>query len=270
MANETLFLSAQGLRLLRQDEGEIDGLYDDPSGYCTFGVGHLVHSGDKWSCFMLQSAGGSEPWKAFVAKKWPGTSYETPYLQRTAAFNDKFSELKSLSVDNAKTRIATKKFGKEFSKLSQAEQAKATELAQSAVDEQARLLTKTVDDVLKDDVKPFERSVRDQVKVTLTQEEFDALVSFCFNVGGGNFASSSVLKEINKDQHKSGDAKQRAAAIKAIEDAFAKWNKSGGVVLAGLTKRRKSESDRFLKAARAALAELQKSPKPGVSAPQAP
>lgn len=267
MANEALFLSADGLQSLRQDEGEIDGLYDDPSGYCTFGVGHLVHSIDKWSCFLLQSARGSEQWQGFVAKKWPGKSFETPYLQRAAALADTFSELKSLSVESAKQQVAKRKFGKKFSQLSKAEQDKATGLAQSAVDEQARLLALTVDDVLKQDIKPFERSVRDKIKVILRQEEFDALVSFCFNVGGGNFASSSVVKEINKDQHKSGDAKQRAAAIKAIEDAFARWNKSGGVVLDGLAKRRKSESDRFLKAARAALAELQKNSKPAVAVP---
>lgn len=69
MPNETLFLSAQGLKLLRREEAAIDGLYDDPSQYCTFGVGHLVHPGDKWSCFLLESASGNELWKAFVAKK---------------------------------------------------------------------------------------------------------------------------------------------------------------------------------------------------------
>ena len=130
------------------------------------------------------------------------------------------------------------------------------------------MLARTVADVLKEDVKQFEKAVRDKIKVTLTQDEFDALVSFSFNVGGGNFAGSSVVKEINKDQHKTGDAKQRAAAIKAIEDAFAKWNKSGGVVLAGLTKRRKHESDLFLKGSRAVLAELEKNAKPAAAVPK--
>lgn len=274
MPNETMFMSAQGLEFLRKEEAEIDGLYDDRSGYCTFGIGHLVNAGDKWSCFLLQSASGNELWKAFIQKKWPGTSFETPYLQRTAAFNDKFSELKTLAVENAKLRIGQKKYGKEFAKLTKAEQEKATELAKAAVEEQATMLAKTVADVLKEDVKQFEKAVRDKVKVTLTQDEFDALVSFSFNVGTSGFGGSSVLKEINKDKHKSGDARQRAAAIKAIEDSFAKWNKSGGVVVKGLTNRRKHESDLFLKEARAALAELEKAekaaPKPAVAVPAPP
>jgi lysozyme len=269
MPNETLFMSAQGLEFLRQEEAEIDGLYDDRSGYCTFGIGHLVHARDKWSCFLLESASGNELWKAFVAKKWPGTKSEKPYLQRAAAFKEKFDELKALAVETAKQRIGKKKFGKEFAKLAKGEQDKATELAKAAVDEQATMLARTVADVLREDIKQFEKAVRDKVKVTLTQDEFDALVSFSFNVGAAGFAGSSVLKEINKGNHNSGDAKQRAAAIKTIEDSFAKWNKSGGVVVKGLTRRRKHESDLFLKGSRAALAELEKTakPKPAVAIP---
>ena len=48
-----LSMTATGLTALTKDEGAIDGLYDDPSGYCTFGVGHLVHPTDKWGCFLL-------------------------------------------------------------------------------------------------------------------------------------------------------------------------------------------------------------------------
>jgi lysozyme len=267
MPNETMFLSAQGLKFLRQEEAAIDGLYDDPSEYCTFGVGHLVHPGPKWSCFLLHSASGDELFKAFVAKKWPGTSYETPYLQRAAAFHEKFGDLKALAVENAKVRIGKAKFGKEFPKLSKAEQDQATALAQAAVEEQGRILAKTVDDVLKEDVKPFEAAVR-QVKVTLSQDEFDALVSFAFNIGASGFAKSDALKEINQGKHNTGDAKQRAAAIKAIEAAFARRNTSRGKVLKGLTLRRKHESDLFLKASRAALAELEKAAKPAALVPK--
>lgn len=265
MPNETMFLSAQGLQLLRQEESAIDGLYDDPSDYCTFGVGHLVHPGPKWSCFLLQSASGDELFKAFVAKKWPGKSYETPYLQRSAAFHEKFNDLKTLAVENAKQRIGKEKYKKDFAKLTKQEQEKATALAQAAVDEQARILAKTVDDVLKDDVKPFEAAVR-KVKITLNQDEFDALVSFAFNIGAGGFADSDALQEINKGKHNTGDAKQRTAAIKLIEAAFARRNTSRGKVLKGLTIRRKHESDLFLKASKAALAELLKAAKPAASA----
>jgi lysozyme len=262
MPNESMFMSAQGLKFLRQEEVPIDGLYDDGSGYCTFGIGHLVHPGkDKWSCFLLQSANGNELWKAYIGKIWPGTSYEKPYLQRTAAFNEKFGDLKKQAVEVAKERIGNAKFGKEFAKLAKADQEKATELAKAAVDEQARLLSKTIDDVLRDDLKPFEAAVR-KVKVTLSQDEFDALVSFAFNVGPSGFANSDVLQEINKGHHNTGDVEQRAAAIKAIEAAFARRNTSKGKVLKGLTIRRKHEADLFLKASRAALADLEKKTKP--------
>jgi GH24 family phage-related lysozyme (muramidase) len=260
MPNDTMFLSAQGLKFLRQEESAIDGLYDDPSDYCTFGVGHLVHPGSKWSCFLLQSASGDELFKAFVAKKWPGTSYETPYLQRSAAFHEKFNNLKTLAVENAKQRIGKQQYKKDFTKLTKQEQEKATSLAQAAVDEQARILAKTVDDVLKEDVKPFEAAVR-KVKVTLNQDEFDALVSFAFNIGETGFANSDALKEINKGKYNTGDAKQRTAAIGLIAAAFARRNTSGGKVLKGLTNRRKHEADLFLKASRAALAELEKAAK---------
>jgi GH24 family phage-related lysozyme (muramidase) len=266
MPNEKLFMSAEGLEHLRKEEAQIDGLYDDPKGFCTFGIGHLVNPGDKWSCFLLQSASGHELWKTFVAKHRPGTKAERPYLQRAAAFHEKFSDLKALAVEDAKARIGQKKFGKEFAKLSKAEQDKATELAKAAVDEQARVLAKTVADMLKEDIKVYERTVRNRVKVTLNQQEFDALVSFAFNRGPTGFANSDVLQEINKGKHNTGDAKQRAAAIDAIAAAFARVNTSQGVVLPGLTKRRKYESDLFLKASRAALAELQKAPQPGVAA----
>jgi GH24 family phage-related lysozyme (muramidase) len=63
--------------------------------------------------------------------------------------------------------------------------------------------------------------VSDSIKAKLTQEEFDALVSLCFNIGIRAFSKSSVVREINKDKHKSGDAKQRKVAIDAIESALA-------------------------------------------------
>jgi GH24 family phage-related lysozyme (muramidase) len=69
--------------------------------------------------------------------------------------------------------------------------------------------------------------VSDSIKAKITQEEFDALVSLCFNVGIRAFSKSSVVREINKDNHKSGDAKQRKVAIDAIESAFGKIKQVG-------------------------------------------
>ena len=60
--------------------------------------------------------------------------------------------------------------------------------------------------------------------------QYDALVSFTYNVGEGNLAKSTLLKRVNAGDH-AGAANE-----------FLKWNKAGGKTLAGLTRRRKSES----------------------------
>ena len=63
-----------------------------------------------------------------------------------------------------------------------------------------------------------------------TQSQFDAMVSFAYNVGVGNLSASTLLKK-----HKAGDFKGAAAE-------FARWNKAAGKVLAGLTRRRTAEA----------------------------
>lgn len=87
---------------------------------------------------------------------------------------------------------------------------------------------------LHEDVKWAEDAVNQYVHVNLTQNQFDALVSFVFNVGTGNFSNSTLLKLLNK-----GDYKGAA-------DQFLRWNKQKGVVLNGLTTRRKNERALFL------------------------
>lgn len=81
----------------------------------------------------------------------------------------------------------------------------------------------------------YEQSVAKNVHVSLTQNEFDALVSFTYNVGGANLASSTLLKLLNSGESKSIVAKE-----------FHKWNKAGGKELAGLTRRRQAEARLFL------------------------
>ena len=212
MGNSTLSFSPDGLKQLKRDESVIDGLYDDPSMYCTFGVGHLVHSSDKWECFLLEAASSDEEWKSMVLKQWPGKSYETPYLIRGAVFKEKFDKLKEIAVEKAKAAVAQRKYNKTFDKLSAAEQQSATSAAKAAIDEQARILAKAVDDVLKEDLIPFEKAVRDGVSgVNLSQDEFDALVSLTFNIGVTNFNISTLLKEVNKNKFRAGDLKERKA-----------------------------------------------------------
>lgn len=88
---------------------------------------------------------------------------------------------------------------------------------------------------LLEDVEAFERVVNAAVRVEINQNQFDALVSLAFNIGAQNFRTSTLLKKLNEGNY-------LAAAAE-----FKKWRKGGGKVLPGLVKRRKEESELFLK-----------------------
>lgn len=88
-------------------------------------------------------------------------------------------------------------------------------------------------ELLRQDAASAAATVEDAVTVTLSQTEFDALVSFCFNVGGGNFRSSTLLKKLN-----AGD---RGAVASELD----RWVFAGGKKLNGLIRRRKAEGRLF-------------------------
>jgi GH24 family phage-related lysozyme (muramidase) len=251
MSNENLSFSPQGLLLLKRDEGVIDGLYDDDSGYCTSGVGHLVHVKDKWASFLLAAATADATWQRLIGK-----SGRTRYLPQATAFNSDFGKMKSAALTLAKDRIAQARSKTEYSKLTPTQSAEIDALATSAIDAEAGALAQQIDAALRADLIPFEKSIRQNVKITLSQDEFDALVSFAFNVGAGGFAGSTLLKKVNEDKHLSGTRKDREATIEDVRKQFVKWNKSNGRKLPGLTTRRAAEADRFLARALAAAAAL--------------
>src|SRR5215831_15903035 len=85
--------------------------------------------------------------------------------------------------------------------------------------------------LLTHDLRAFAERVQKLVKVKLTDDQFGALVSFDFNTG--SLHKSTLLKKLN-----AGDYEGAAAE-------FPKWNKAGGQVLRGLTRRRKSEQNLF-------------------------
>lgn len=87
----------------------------------------------------------------------------------------------------------------------------------------------------KHDLAKFEKAVNESVTVTLTQNQFDALVSLTYNIGSGAFKSSNLLKLLNKGDY------QGAA------DQLLRWNKAKGKVLNGLVRRREAERVLFLK-----------------------
>jgi lysozyme len=89
------------------------------------------------------------------------------------------------------------------------------------------------DNMLADDLVIYEQGVHSLVRRTLTQGQFDALVSFAFNVGIGALGKSTLLRMLN-----SGDYASAA-------QQFARWNKAGGRELRGLTRRREAERRLF-------------------------
>lgn len=80
--------------------------------------------------------------------------------------------------------------------------------------------------LLQEDLAWTHDVIRRHVRVPLTQEQFDALVSFVFNFGETKFRNSTLLRHINAGQCMAAGAE------------FPKWNKDNGVVLNGLVKRR--------------------------------
>lgn len=91
------------------------------------------------------------------------------------------------------------------------------------------------EEYLKSDLFKFEKSVSAYVTIPLTQDMFDALVSFTYNVGIGAFKSSTLLKKVNR-----GD-------IEGAAGEFNKWIYAGKKILPGLVKRREAEKNLFLK-----------------------
>ena len=85
------------------------------------------------------------------------------------------------------------------------------------------------------DLAYFEKIVDSQVKVPITQGQFDALVSFCYNVGDGAFKNSTLLRKLNAKDY-----------VGASEE-FQRWTKQKGKVLRGLVVRRHLEKQLFCK-----------------------
>jgi GH24 family phage-related lysozyme (muramidase) len=126
VSNDALSLSDAGFTAIKGEEATINGLYDDPSEYCTYGVGHSVY---KDKSLLLSATAGDKTWSSYVETKWAGTSNATHYLDRSVA------------------------------------------------------IAKNFQDFVKEDLKPFERTTRSAIAGTdPTQAEFDALISFAFNI----------------------------------------------------------------------------------------
>lgn len=89
------------------------------------------------------------------------------------------------------------------------------------------------EDLLRSDVSSAEAAVNKAVKVSLNQNQFDALVSFVFNLGEGNFRKSTLLKKLNNGNYAE------------VPSELLRWVNAGGKPLPGLVRRRKAEATLF-------------------------
>jgi lysozyme len=91
------------------------------------------------------------------------------------------------------------------------------------------------DRLLASDVELFTTGVQRLVSSDISRNQLGALVSFAYNVGLGNLRHSTLLRMVN------------AGDFVGAANQFLRWNKAGGKVLAGLTRRREAEKQLFLK-----------------------
>ncbi|MGX2974473.1 lysozyme [Ursidibacter arcticus] len=86
-------------------------------------------------------------------------------------------------------------------------------------------------EILRSDLRRFERAVNDEARVPLSQHQFDALVSLAFNIGEGAFRRSTLLKLLNRGDYK------------GASEQFLVWKNAGGRPI--LLNRRKREKTLF-------------------------
>jgi lysozyme len=90
------------------------------------------------------------------------------------------------------------------------------------------------EELLKFLLTSYEKGVDSFCRDDINQNQFDALTSFAYNVGVGNLQKSTLIKKVNKNP-----------SDPSIRAEFMKWNKGGGKVLLGLTRRRQAEADLY-------------------------
>ena len=95
------------------------------------------------------------------------------------------------------------------------------------------LTQKEADNLLLHEMQEYEDYIKELVKVPLKQNQFDALVSWVFNLGPANLKASTMLKFLN------------AGDYHLIPSQIKRWNKASGKVLEGLIRRREAEALMF-------------------------
>ena len=100
----------------------------------------------------------------------------------------------------------------------------------NGVEEGMEISQERADMLLLEDVEVFEEAVNKLVEVSLEQNQFDALVSWTFNLGSTNLQNSTLLKVLNNEDYE------------GVPAQIKRWNKAGGEVLQGLIRRREAEA----------------------------
>ena len=98
------------------------------------------------------------------------------------------------------------------------------------VNEGMEISQERADMLLLEDVEVFEEAVNKLIEVPLEQNQFDALVSWTFNLGSTNLKNSTLLKVLNDKDYD------------GVPAQIKRWNKAGGKVLQGLIRRREAEA----------------------------
>ena len=98
------------------------------------------------------------------------------------------------------------------------------------VNEGMKISQERADMLLLEDVEVFEEAINKLVEVPLEQNQFDALVSWTFNLGSTNLKNSTLLKVLNDKDYE------------GVPAQIKRWNKAGGKVLQGLIRRREAEA----------------------------
>ena len=88
--------------------------------------------------------------------------------------------------------------------------------------------------MLEVELEEYEGYINNAVKVALSQNQFDALVSWVYNLGPANLSASTMLKVLNSGEYEDVPAQMK------------RWNKAGGKVLEGLIRRREAEACLFV------------------------
>lgn len=102
------------------------------------------------------------------------------------------------------------------------------------ITEETSITQRTAERLLRCGVVQYEQGVNRLLKAGVTQGQFDALVSFAYNVGVRALGTSTLLKKLN------------AGDVQGAADEFMNWTKAGGMQLSGLFTRRTAERALFL------------------------